>query len=472
MENSLQPLTRTAVHFLHSLSHTDLSVEVADQSKRLLLDYLGVAIRGSQTESSLAVYRMLSDSPASGACTVLGTRLLASAEYASLANGASAHSVELDDTHQAGSIHLGVVMFSTAIALSETLPGIDSDRFFAAVVAGYELAARLGTALQPKYHYELGFHPTATCGVFGAAVTAAKLMQLSEDQMLSAVGIAGSMAAGSLEFLADGAWTKRLHPGLASQNGILAAKLAAAGFEGPTTILEGRDGFLNAYSRESKPEVVTKDLGNSFEILKTAIKPHACCRYMQAPIDGLLELATLHDIRPEQVARVEIAVLEAGWPLVCEPGERKYSPSNIVDAQFSIPFGAAVALTYRAAGIDQFTVEHLKSPRIQSLMGKVKMIKDIRIEKNFPAEWASNVQVHMTNGAQYEKYVRFPKGDPENPLSWEELSAKFESLAMRVLPREQCEQIRKSVRDIQASPDLRKIWKLAALPVPAASGSN
>ena len=246
-------------------------------------------------------------------------------------------------------------MFSTAIALSEIHPEIDSGQFVAAVVAGYEVAARLAMALQPKSHYELGFHPTPTCGVFGAAVTAAKLLRLNEEQMLSAVGIAGSMAAGSLEFLADGAWTKRLHPGLAAQNGILAAKLAAEGFQGPATILEGRDGFLWAYSRKPKPELVTQDLGKSFEILRTSIKPHACCRYMQASIDGLIDLATAHDIYPEQVERIEVAVLEAGWPLVCEPRERKYSPSNVVDAQFSMPYGAAVALTDRAAGLDQFT---------------------------------------------------------------------------------------------------------------------
>jgi 2-methylcitrate dehydratase PrpD len=469
MENSVEPITRTIVHFLHSLSQKDLNGEVIEQSKKLLLDYLGVAIAGSQTESSRAIHAMLAHSPAPGPCTVLGTDLRASAEYAALANGTSAHGVELDDTHQAGSIHLGVVMFSTAIAVTEILPEIQCDRFFTAVVAGYEIAARLGTALHPKYHYELGFHPTATCGVFGAAATAAKLMELSEEQMLFAVGIAGSMAAGSLEFLSDGAWTKRLHPGLAAQNGILAAKLAMAGFRGPQTILEGRDGFLHAYSRKSTPEIVSQDLGSTFEILKTSIKPHACCRYMQAPIDGLIDLAATHDIRPEEIARVEVAVLEAGWPLVCEPRKRKYSPSNIVDAQFSMPFGAATALACRNAGLEQFTEGKIKSSQIQSLMAKVVMTKDSRIERNFPAEWASNVRVELVNGRQFEKYVRFPKGDPENPLSWEELSAKFMSLASRALPRTRCEGIVKLVRDIPPVATLRKLWKLATPAIPAAN---
>jgi 2-methylcitrate dehydratase PrpD len=460
----VEPITRTLVHFSHSLNSTDLGSEVVARTRYLLLDYLGVAIAGSLTESSQPIYRMLARSASPGPCTIIGTPSQASAESAALANGAAAHSLELDDTHQAASIHPGVVMFSTAIALTEIQPDIDLGQFASAVVAGYEAAARLGMALQPKSHYELGFHPTSTCGVFGAAITAAKLLRMSEEQMLSAVGIAGSMAAGSLEFLADGTWTKRLHPGLAAQNGILAAKLAAEGFRGPGTILEGRDGFLLAYSRNSKPELVTQNLGQGFEILRTSIKPHACCRYMQSPIDGLIELAAEHDISPEQIERVEVAVLEAGWPLVCEPRDRKYSPSNAVDAQFSMPFGAAIALANRSAGLDQFTEENFHSPRIKSLMNKVVLQKDKRIEKNFPEEWPAIVQVHLTNGQQFEKYIRFPKGDPENPLSWQELSAKFHSLAARVFPKTRCDQIINSVKDMNPSSVLRDIWKLAARP--------
>ncbi len=248
----MDPTTRTLVHFCHGLHSKDLSNDVTDRVKYLLLDYLGVAIAGSATESSQPIQRMLARRMPTGPCTVMGTLTQTSPEFAALANAAAAHSVELDDTHQAGSIHPGVVIFSTAIALSEIHPEIDFAQFISAVVAGYEVATRLAMAVQPKYHYALGFHPTSTCGVFGAAVTAAKLLRLSEEQMLSAVGIAGSMAAGSLEFLADGTWTKRLHPGLAAQNGILAANLAAEGFKGPATILEGRDGFLSGYSQKAE----------------------------------------------------------------------------------------------------------------------------------------------------------------------------------------------------------------------------
>ena len=457
----MEQITRNIVHFLWALEPKQLSAEVFDRTKYLLLDYLGVAIRGSQAESSEAVYRMLERAGSPGPCTIIGEQMRTSPEYAALANGTAAHGIELDDTHQAGSIHLGVVMYSVAIALNECVPNTYMDGFVAAVVAGYEMAGRLGMAVQPKDHYELGFHPTATCGVFGAAVTAAKLLRLSEEQMLSAVGIAGSMAAGSLEFLADGAWTKRLHPGLAAQHGIQAALLAASGFRGPSTILEGRDGFLSSHCRKPKPELITDGFGDTFEILRTSVKPHACCRYMQTPIDALIDLVKKYDIRPDDVMQIEVAVLEAGWPLVCEPRGRKYKPESIVDAQFSMPFGAAVAMLYRAAGLDQFTEENLKSPEIRRMMGKVVLIKDVRIEKNFPAEWRSRVVVYLSNGQHYENYVRHPKGDPENPLSWEELLAKFRSLAAPVLPVDFCRQIETRVRELEHSSDLRDIWSWA-----------
>jgi 2-methylcitrate dehydratase PrpD len=448
MKHETPQYTRELVDFLAALKPTDLSAEVFDRARYLLLDYLGVAIRGSCAESSGPVYRMLerigttcAGIGAPGSATVIGRGIRTLPGYAALANGTAAHAIELDDTHNAGSIHLGVVMFSTALALAETLPDLQADQFFTAVIAGYEAAARIAMAVQPKEHYLLGFHPTATCGVFGAAVTASKLFGLSADQMLSAVGIAGSMAAGSLEFLADGAWTKRLHPGLAAQNGMQAAMLAAEGFRGPSRILEGRDGFLAGYSRRPLPDLLTGDLGRSFEIVRTSVKPHACCRYMQGPIDAILALVWEHNIRPRQVHRIEVAVLEAGWPLIVEPRAQKYNPQSIVEAQFSMPFGAAVAIVDRAAGLDQFSEARLQSKEVRQFLGKVVMIKHFKIEKNFPAEWPAIVTIHLEDGRSLKKMIRHPRGDPQNPLTWTELIAKFRSLAGAVLPPDRCDKI-------------------------------
>jgi 2-methylcitrate dehydratase PrpD len=378
---------------------------------------------------------------ANGCATVIGTRIRTIPGLAALANGAAAHGIEQDDTHGGGSIHLGATMYSAALALAETMPETPQEQFLAAIVAGYEAAARIAMSVQPREHYALGFHPTATCGVFGAAVTASKLLGLTFEQTLAAVGIAGSMAAGSMEFLADGAWTKRIHPGLAAQNGIHAALLAAEGFTGPLRILEGRDGFLHGYSNKSVPERITAGLGKSFEILHTAVKPHACCRYMQGPIDAILEIVRQHGIQPRRIHQIEIAVLEAGWDIVVEPRAKKYHPESVVDAQFSMPFGAAVAVMYGAAGLDQFTLNNIHSARIHEMMGKVVMVKDIRIEENYPREWPARVEIRLKDGARHEKFVRYPKGDPQNPLTWDEMAAKFRALASPAISADRCGEI-------------------------------
>jgi 2-methylcitrate dehydratase PrpD len=441
--------TRELVEFLHALRPEALSHEVLDRARYFLLDYLAVTVRGSREESARCVQRMIQrtvpTTPATSCASVIGTAIRALPVYAAFANGTASHGIEHDDTHSGGSVHLGTTMYSAALALAETMPDTAPEEFLTAVVAGYEATARLAMAVQPKEHYALGFHPTQTCGVFGAAITASRLLGLTAGQTLSAVGIAGSMAAGSMEFLAEGAWTKRIHPGLAARNGIEAAMLAAEGFTGPRRILEGRDGFLHGYSRHPVPERLTAGLGHSYEILHTAVKPHACCRYMQGPIDAVLALVREHAIQPEQVRKIEVALLEAGWAIVAEPRDQKYNPESVVDAQFSMPFGAAVAVICRAAGLDQFTLEQVRSPRVREMMQKVVLVKDPRLEETFPREWPARVTIQLMDGQEYDRFVRYPKGDPENPLSWDEMATKFRSLAGAVLSPERCGEVIRQV---------------------------
>jgi 2-methylcitrate dehydratase PrpD len=441
MSESLPYYTRDLVQFLHAMKPTSLSGEVLDRARYFLLDYLSVVIRGSCEESSQAVQRMVQRVAARGGATVMGTGIRTIPALAALANGAAAHSLEQDDTHSAGSVHLGATMYSAGFALAELDREISSEAFLTAVVAGFEAAARIAMAAQPKEQYALGFHPTQTCGIFGAAITSAKLLGLTAERTLDAVGIAGSMAAGSMEFLAEGAWTKRIHPGLAAQNGIQAALLAAEGFHGPMRILEGRDGFLHAYSRSPVPERLTAALGRSYEILHTAVKPHACCRYMQGPIDAVLALVRENDIQHHQIRRITIGILEAGWDIVAHPAERKYRPESVVDAQFSMPFGAAVAATEGAAGLDQFTLEKARSQHLREFMKKVEMVRDPALEATFPTEWPARVWIELENGRRLEKFIRYPKGDPQNPLTWEEMYVKFRSLAGAVMSPDQCDKI-------------------------------
>jgi 2-methylcitrate dehydratase PrpD len=453
------PLTRHLASFCHNLRYDNLPAKVVDRTKYFFLDYLGVAVRGSLSDSSLPLYRLTQELGGSGAATILGRSEKATFAYAALANGTVAHSVELDDTHQGGSIHLGVSVFSAALAVAERL-GASGKDFIAAAVVGFEAAARLAMALRPKEHYTRGFHPTATCGTFGATVAAAKLLGLSEGQLVSAFGIAGSQAAGSMEFLTDGAWTKRLHPGWAAFSGIHAALLAREGFVGPATIIEGKDGFLKAYTSQADPRKITAGLGSEFQILQTAVKPHSCCRYTQAPIDATLQLVKEHNLQPGDIEKITIGMLETGIPVICEPAERKSHPTSIVDAQFSLPFGIAVALVKRRASLEEFSLPMLSEPLIQETMAKVDYVRDPALEKNYPREWPAWARAMLKGGREVFAHVRFPKGDPENPLSWDELIAKYHGLAGAVWAKDKVSQVQSAVQVLEREANVKKFAEL------------
>ena len=453
------PLTRHLASFCHKLRYENLPADVVDRTKYFFLDYLGVAVRGSLSDSSEPVYRLSTELGAAGTATVLGRSHKAAFAYAALANGTAAHSVELDDTHQGGSIHLGVSVFSTALAVAEQVSASGKD-FIAASVAGFEAAARLAMALQPKEHYTRGFHPTATCGTFGSTVAAAKLLELNETQLVSALGIAGSQAAGSMEFLTDGAWTKRLHPGWAAFSGIHAALLAREGFIGPTTIIEGKDGFLRAYSSCADPGKITDGLGSDFQILQTAVKPHSCCRYTQAPIDATLQLVREHNLRPQDIEHVTIGMLETGIPVICEPAERKRRPLGIVDAQFSLPFGIAVALIKRRASLEEFSEPMLNDPLVREVMTKVGYARDPELEKNYPREWPAWARAKLQDGREVFAHVRFPKGDPENPLSWEELIEKYRGLTSTVWNPDKVSRVQAAVQTIEQETNIKDLAAL------------
>ena len=453
-------ITRELVEFCASVKYENLSSEIVDRVKYHCLDFLGVASRGSLVESSKAVYRLVKDiglSPEGAA--VIGTDMRAAPQYAALANGTSAHSLELDALHNESSAHPEVVIFPAALAASE-LSDCGGKRFIEAVIAGYEVMTRLGKALNPSSHYARGFHPTGTCGVFGAAAAASKILELDQEQTINSLGIAGSQAAGSMEFLADGSWTKRLHAGWAAHNGVIAALLAERGFNGPATIIEGRFGFLHSYSDGSDPDRVLADLGKPFEIMKTSIKPHACCRYKQGPIDGILSIMRENNLKPEEVKQVTLGILKAGFPIVAEPKELKYNPKTLVDAQFSMPFGAAVAILYGKASLNEYTQENIESARIKEMMKRVSCVEDPELETVFPRQWPASVELATEDGRKFSVRIDYPKGDPGNPLTWEELLSKFDDLTSAIYPVERRKKIVSRVQALEQEPSMKGFGQL------------
>ena len=449
-------LTQELAKYCSGLKFKQLPDEVIDRVKYFFLDFIGVACRGSLEASSRSMYRFVREvGNGNRGGVIIGTKKRAPFVYAALANGTSSHAIEMDDVNNESSLHPGVVVFPAALGTSEMF-GSDGKSFIEAVVLGYEVVIRLGKALGPENTYRRGFHPTALCGTFGSSVAASKIMGLKEERMVSAMGIAGSQAAGSMEYLAQGAWTKRFHAGWAAHSGMIAAQLARKGFQGPTSIIEGRDGFLHAYSNGADVSKVLEGIGSGFEILRTSVKPHACCRYMQPPIDGVLKIVRENDLRPDQVEKVRLGILRAGAPLIAEPIENKYRPQSIVEAQFSMPFGAAVAVLYRKAGLGEFHLSKINSEEVKRMMRQVECVVDPDLDKTFPKQWCATAEIFTKDGKRYFTKIEYPKGDPENPLSWDEVIEKFNDLSSRSLTKERRLKIVDQVRKLEEIRDLQR----------------
>jgi 2-methylcitrate dehydratase PrpD len=448
-------VTKDLVQRCHDLNFDALTEDVVDRVKYLVLDFIGVAARGALSESSGPVQKYIIDfDSARDGAVVIGTHLQASPAYAAMANGTAAHSLELDDVINEASLHPAVAIMPAALAAAH-IAGCSAKEFIAAIATGYEVMIKLGVALDPAAHYARGFHPTGTCGTMGAAITAAKILNLDQKTMMNALGIAGSQAAGSMEFLSDGSFTKRLHPGWAAHSGIIAALLARENFTGPGTIIEGRFGFLHAYSSGSKSGKVLQDWGDPWEVLRTSIKPHACCRYKQGPIDGILKIVRENKIDASQIEKVILGILEAGFALVAEPEEQKSDPKSIVDAQFSMPFGAAVAILHGKATLDEYTLESINSARVRELMGKISCVRDPELEKEYPKKWSASVTLLTKDGKAYSTRIDYPKGDPENPLTWDELIDKFRDLISPVLGEARQNEIIERVKSLEKEQDLK-----------------
>ncbi|ELZ30821.1 MmgE/PrpD family protein [Halorubrum distributum] len=409
-----------------------------------LLDWFAVAIGGAthadSTPAILEGVRSIAG-PTPDPATDETATLLPSGERltpadAALANGALAHSLDFDDTHLASSLHPGAPVVAAALAAAEgEATGdeeIPADRFRAGVAAGYDVACTVGEAVGPDAHYDRGFHVTATCGTFGAVAAAGVVRGLDADELRDAFGIAGSQAAGSLQFLANGAWNKRLHPGLAARRGIEATDLAAAGFVGAAEPLDGEHGFFAGYSDEPNPAAVDR-IGERDAVAETGRKPYPCCRYLHSAIDALREIAP--EVDPDAVESVEVAIPSAGVRLTGEPIDAKRRPDGFVDCQFSAPFAAALTLTEGTADAEAFlrAVGRLDEPprwddpEIRRLMDATSVGTDPEIEARFPEEWGARVTV-TAGGATREASVSVPLGEPERPMSAAETDEKAAGL--------------------------------------------
>jgi 2-methylcitrate dehydratase PrpD len=284
-------------------------------------------------------------------------------------------------------------------------------------------------------------------------------MGLDADGIENAFGIALSQAAGSLQFLGDGAWTKRSHVGQAASNGLICATLAAEGFKGPAEAFEGRWGFLAAYAPNSDEALVTAELGTRWETLRLAVKPYPSCRYSHAALDGLIALQQTHGFSADEVEEVEIGLPETGLKIIGEPAGDKENPKSVVDGQFSMPFCAAVTLREGGLSWDDYA-KHIGDADTAALCQRVRTVADAEAEAAFPANMAAAVRVRTGDG-EYRTFVGVPKGEPGNFISQDEMMRKFDDLCGPYLDRDRRSRLSDALLTLEEANSIAAICALS-----------
>jgi len=395
--------------------------EVRERCDELLIDVVGLCVAARGTDYMRAVMAGVDEG---GACTAIGHPGGFSGEAAALINGTATHGEDFDDTFEGGPVHSSTVIAPAVLAAAERF-GCDGRDVLAGFVVGVETMCRLSMVVTKAIH-KAGFHPTAVLGTMAAALAVARTLRLNQRQTVDAMGIAGSMAGGIIEYLAEGAWTKRLHAGWAAQAGLQAARLASQGFLGPRTVFEGTHGlyYAFAHSAAGNYDALYRDFGTDWYMSRITFKPYATGTMNQPYVDCALRLAH-RGFAPEDVADVLCETAEGYVHRLWDPLPSKHRPANAYAAKFSAPFNIAVAFVTGGAGLAAFTEETVRDPRILALASKVKYVVDP--DNPYPRAFTGHVRMTLKDGSVFEERQPHIRGGAEEPLTRGEIEDKFRS---------------------------------------------
>jgi 2-methylcitrate dehydratase PrpD len=432
--------------FLARLSYRDLSQSQVNKLKIYFLDWLGSAIAGKTEKPVQIILDVIRDLGGTPESTLIADQSRGNCLLAALANGASSHVVEMDDLHRESILHPATAIIPAVFALAEREQASGADLLLA-IAVGYEAAIRVALGVGPS-HYRF-WHTTATCGTFGAAAGAARLLGLDEEQTISAYGSAGTQAGGLWEFLTDNAMSKQLHPGKAALNGLLSALLAQKGFTGARRILEGEKGFFKATSSDFDGAKCLAGLGKEFYFERNSIKYHASCGHTHSAIDAVLQATQGAALAPEEVESVSLAVYQGSLDLL-----ENIAPTTPYMAKFNLPFCMASALRFGHADVADFSAERIGNPEMAQMMQKIKIQSDPELSAMYPRKWPARVVIVKRSGERLTGSSTYPKGDPENPLSESEVVGKFKSLTRGLIAEERAEALCQRVMALDESADV------------------
>lgn len=444
---------RTLARFVRSFSLNSVDVGVLNAARFCVLDSIGAALgasRSAEISSVADTYICWSGTGLNGkTASVWGQGKHANLFTALLVNGLSAHELELDDVHTASKSHVGAVVVPAAWGVAEAISA-DGKAFIEAVIVGYEIMGRIGKAMDVSSNRRRGWHTTGVIGTFGAAAAAGKLLGLSEDELVSAFGMAGTQSSGLWAFLAEGASCKKLHPARAIVNGVSACLLAQSGMTGPEHILDAQDGGLYAAVSDSfDMSKLTEALGQDYQICHIDKKPYPCCRTTHHAIDSALKLRS--EIKAEDVAHVLVETYDVG---VLQCGFKKY-PESTREAKFSIAFTCAAAMVYGRVTNSEFTQDVLDNPLIRFIAENTDVVSDEMFTERYPKRWGSRMTVTLKDGSIHVCQTDDISGSPAVPLTPEQEKDKFAGLVSPIFGK---------IRTAELTEQLLSIDKMASLP--------
>jgi 2-methylcitrate dehydratase PrpD len=443
----------TIAEYVARTRFEDLPPAATAASLVCVQDLLGVALAGATTPWAAHVAAAAESLGTRGAATWWGTGRRGSAVSAALVNGTAAHALDWDD--DPGCCHIGAVVIPAAMAEAEGR-GASGRELLNAICVGYDVTTRVSDGIDPDRLYQKGYHPTAVCGVFGAAAAVGRLMRLSPEALADALGIAGSFSAGNMEFLSDGAMTKRVQAGKAAADGVLAAHLAGRGFTGPRTILEGPYGLWR-YTEWRQTERFTADLGRRYAINEVHFKKHACCLAMAAALDGALELVREHGLQVRDIASIRVGLCPTGHSQVGEPHDPDAAPPTVMAAQMSLRYSLAVCLLDGRVGAEQFAETRLASPEVLDLSRRIEPYVHPALAGAPPDDVTAFLDVMTRDGRTISRVQPTYRGHPSTPMSAAEMEEKFRVCAGRLLGVGEVEQLLSAIHRL---PELRTLAKL------------
>ena len=442
-------ITEAFAEYIEDFSVSHMTEGQIEKIKWYFLDWLASAIAGQKEKPVRIILKLIGKMGGTPEASVIANRSRSSSLWASLANGASSHVVEMDDLHRESILHPAAAIIPAVFAAAES-QRVSGSQLIASIAAGYEIGIRVALAAGPD-HYRL-WHTTATCGTFGAAAGAAKILDLPRNKISAALGSAGTQAAGLWEFLIENAMSKQLHTAKAAFNGLLSALLAADGFTGAKKILEGQKGFFRATAEGSDIEACLAGLGSTCHFERNSLKQHASCGHTHSTIDAVLSATKGRPMKAELIQSIRVKIYQAALDLLGD-----VSPDSPYLAKFSLPFCIATAICYGQAGLGDFTELRLEEKDLVKLMDRIEISVDPILDKLYPHRWPAQVEIVTTEGEKLKARVDFPKGDPENFPTAEEIKAKFDHLTEGLITEVEAASIKQNVIQLEKIEDVSTI---------------